>query len=63
MFRYTFATNAYRNGMDIKRFSRILGHASVQVTYDTYINLFGDGFEVLREDMDGDFSKDAQKQG
>ena len=63
VFRHTFATNAYRNGIDIKRLSRILGHASVQVTYDTYINLFGDGFDDLMSAMEEAFGKHAQKQG
>jgi len=48
VFRHTFATNAYRNGADIKSLSKMLGHANVQITYDTYINLFNDGLEDMR---------------
>lgn len=49
VFRHTFATNAYRNGADVKSLSRMLGHANVQITYNTYINLFGDGIEDMRK--------------
>ena len=47
VFRHTFATNCYYRGIDIKMLSKMLGHASVQITYDTYINLYGDGFDDL----------------
>ena len=47
VYRHTFATNCYYKGIDIKILSRMLGHASVQITYDTYINLYGDGFNDL----------------
>lgn len=38
--RHTCATHLLRNGNDIKVVSAILGHASVKITYDTYIHLF-----------------------
>ena len=49
VFRHTFATNCYYKGIDIKILSKLLGHASVQITYDTYISLFGNGFEDMKK--------------
>lgn len=46
-FRHTFATNCYYKGIDVKVLSKLLGHSSVQVTYNTYINLYGDGFDDM----------------
>jgi integrase len=36
--RHTFATLMFRRGLDVVKVSRILGHASVQITIDTYIH-------------------------
>ena len=47
VFRHTFATKCYYKGIDVKILSRLLGHSSVQVTYNTYINLYGDGFDDM----------------
>lgn len=47
VYRHTFATNCYYKKIDIKLLSKMLGHSSTQVTYDTYINLYGDGFDDL----------------
>lgn len=47
VFRHTFATNCYYKGIDIKILSRLLGHSDVKVTYNTYINLYGDGFDDM----------------
>ena len=47
VFRHTFATNCYYKGIDVKILSRLLGHSDVKVTYNTYINLYGDGFDDL----------------
>ena len=47
VFRHTFATNCYYKGIDVKILSRMMGHSSVQVTYNTYINLYGDGFDDM----------------
>ena len=44
VFRHTFATNCYYKGVDIKILSKILGHSDVKVTYNTYIDLYGDAF-------------------
>jgi integrase len=46
-FRHTFATNCYYKGIDVKILSRMMGHSSVQVTYNIYINLYGDGFDDM----------------
>ena len=46
-FRHTFATNCYYKGIDVKILSRLMGHSSVQVTYNVYINLYGDGFDDM----------------
>lgn len=46
-FRHTFATNCYYKGIDVKILSRLMGHSSVQVTYNIYINLYGDGFDAM----------------
>lgn len=47
VFRHTFATNCYYKGIDVKILSRLMGHSSVSVTYNTYINLYGDGFDEM----------------
>lgn len=46
-FRHTFATNCYYKGIDVKILSKLMGHSSVQVTYNTYIHLYGDGFDAM----------------
>ena len=40
--RHTFATHLFKQGIDVKVISKILGHASVQITYDTYIHIIGE---------------------
>lgn len=47
VFRHTFATNCYYKGIDIKILSKLLGHSDIKVTYNTYINLYGDGFDDM----------------
>lgn len=47
VFRHTFATNCYYKGIDVKILSHLLGHSDVKVTYNTYINLYGDGFDDM----------------
>ena len=47
VFRHTFATNCYYKGIDVKILSKLLGHASVGITYGIYINLYGDGFDDM----------------
>lgn len=45
--RHTFATNQYYKGTNIKVISKLLGHANTSITYNTYVNLFGDGFDDM----------------
>lgn len=51
-FRHTFATNAFYKGCEIKILSKLLGHASVTITYNTYIHLYGDALEEMRSIVD-----------
>lgn len=37
--RHTFASLLFKNRVDVKTVSEILGHSSVKITYDTYIHL------------------------
>lgn len=37
--RHTFASMLFAKGAEVKEVSELLGHASVQITYDTYIHL------------------------
>jgi len=37
--RHTFASMLFAKGADVKEVSELLGHANVQITYDTYIHL------------------------
>ena len=34
--RHTYATRALENGVNIKVVSKLLGHANIQITIDTY---------------------------
>ena len=47
------ATNCYHKGIDVKILSRILGHADVNITYNLYIHLYGDGFDEMYEALVG----------
>jgi len=47
VFRHTFATNCYHKGVDVKILSRLLGHADVNITYNIYVHLYGDGFDEM----------------
>lgn len=52
VFRHTFATNCYRRGCNVKILSKLLGHADVGITYNTYIHLLDDGLEEMRSVLD-----------
>jgi len=39
--------------MDIKILSRLLGHDDVNITYNVYVHLFGDGFDEMYEALVG----------
>lgn len=47
VLRHTFATNCYYKGVDVKILSHLLGHSDVKVTYNAYIDLYGDGFDDM----------------
>lgn len=53
VFRHTFATNCYYRKIDVKILSKLLGHSDVQVTYNTYINLYGDAFDDMYRALNG----------
>ncbi len=40
--RHTFATYMFKNGVDAKVISEILGHSSVGITYNTYVHVMDD---------------------
>lgn len=44
--RHTFATRALEQGMNIKTLSRLMGHANIQITLDTYSHVLPE-FEKL----------------
>lgn len=39
VFRHTYASRLFEKGVDVKVVSELLGHSSVQTTYNTYITL------------------------
>ena len=53
VFRHTFATNCYYRKVDVKILSKILGHSDTNVTYNTYINLYGDAFDEMYAAING----------
>lgn len=53
IFRHSFATNCYYKGIDVKILSKLLGHADVNTTYNTYIHLYGDGFQDMYKALVG----------
>lgn len=48
VLRHTFATNCYYKGCNVKILSKLLGHSSTAITYNAYIDLYGDGLEDMR---------------
>lgn len=53
VFRHTFATNCYYRNVDVKVLSKLLGHADVNITYNIYISLRGDGFDEMYAALTG----------
>lgn len=51
--RHTFATNAISAGMDYYYLSRIMGHASISITLDTYTDYMPDKSRTEMEKMEG----------
>ena len=55
--RHTYASALFRKGVDVKVISELLGHASVEITQDTYIHLLESqkqavtaGFSILSQE-------------
>lgn len=55
-FRHTFATRLFERGADVKTVSKLLGHASTTITYNTYIDVISNQREeavrLLENDLD-----------
>ena len=52
--RHSFASNLYARGVEVKVISKLLGHASVEITYNRYIHFFdGDIDDILRQAVGG----------
>jgi integrase len=48
--RHSFASNLYARGVEVKIISKLLGHASVEITYNRYIHFFeGEINDTLRQ--------------
>ena len=48
--RHSFASNLYARGVEVKVISKLLGHASVEITYNRYIHFFeGEIDDTLRQ--------------
>jgi len=60
--RHTFATRAIERGMHPKALQKILGHASLQVTMDTYVHVT-DESKVLAMKIFEENDPEAQKNG
>lgn len=56
--RHSFASRLFKKGVDIKKISKLLGHSTVGITYDTYIHLIKeqevDAVMLLDDDLDID---------
>ena len=39
--------DCYHKGVDVKILSQLLGHADVNITYNIYVHLYGDGFDEM----------------
>ena len=50
--RHTFASMIFSKGVDVKIVSKLLGHSSVKITYDTYVHLFEKDLERVTEVLD-----------
>ena len=51
--RHTFASQLFANKVDIKIVSRLLGHADVGITYNTYIHLLKEDLPSATNTLDG----------
>ena len=53
--RHTFASLLFAAGVEVKVISKLLGHASVKITYDTYVHLFQEDYQEATKALDGLF--------
>lgn len=49
VLRHTFATKMIENGVNVKIVSKVMGHSSVAITYDTYVHVIS---KVERQAME-----------
>jgi integrase len=59
--RHCFASVMIKRGCDIKRIQKLLGHASSEVTLDTYAHLFDGALEDAVAKLQGVFVETAQE--
>lgn len=52
ILRHTFASMLFRNGIDVKIVSKLLGHSSVKITYDIYVHLFEEDISHITDVLD-----------
>ena len=50
--RHTFASMLFSKGIDVKVVSKLLGHSSVKITYDTYVHLFKEDIQHITNVLD-----------
>lgn len=50
--RHTFASLLFTGGVEVKIISKLLGHASVKITYDTYVHLFQEDYQSVTDILD-----------
>ena len=55
--RHTFATLMIKKGVDVKIVSEMLGHASIQITYDTYVHIMPGMMETASLTLQGVFTE------
>lgn len=56
--RHTFASKLFKNGIDVKIVSELLGHSNVAITYNTYIHLIKEQKVKAIQSLDFDEDED-----
>ena len=51
--RLYFCYELFLQGHGLGILSKLLGHADVNITYNVYVHLFGDGFDEMYEALVG----------
>ena len=59
--RHTYATRAIESGMPPKVLQKLLGHASIQTTMDTYVHVTDDSMTDALSQFEAYFALDTQK--